>query len=101
MSKKKERKPVLNLELQFYKGIPFRLINRRDYPCRKAKRFTLNETNQNVWIPNKHLMPDGTVIPGQDIDYVFRLAGHKLDLAGITQAIPGIKRQMKGEINNG
>ena len=40
-------------------------------------------------------MPDGTVIPGQDIDYVFRLAGHKLDLAGVTQAIPGIKRRMK------
>lgn len=99
--RKKPAQPKLNLGLQAYKGIPFQLIDRRDYPMRQAKRYTLNGTNQNVWIPNKHLMPDGTVIPGENIDYVFRLASHQLDLAGITQAIPGIKRKMKVSDNNG
>ena len=50
----------------------------------KAKRFTLNNTNQNVWIPNKHLTPDGIIKEGEDLDYVFRKAKNQLRLAGIT-----------------
>ena len=75
-----------------YKGIPLKLI-KRNYSGMKAKRFTLNNTNQNVWIPNKHLTPDGIIKEGEDLDYVFRRAKNQLRLAGITQAIPGIKRK--------
>ncbi len=82
----------MNYEVQYYKTIPLQLINRR-YGSRKAKRFTLNGTNQNVWIPNKHLERDGTIRQGEDIDYVFRKAQNQLRLAGITWAIPGIKRR--------
>lgn len=87
--------PKYNTIQQFYRDIPIALIVRRDYSHKEAKRFTINGTNQNVWIPNKHLKEDGTLIPGQDLDYVFRAHGHQLDIAGITWAIPGIKRTME------
>lgn len=57
--------------MQFYKTIPLKLIN-RSYGVHKAKRFTINNTNQNIWIPNKHLAEDGTILPNQNIDYIFR-----------------------------
>ncbi|MER2039989.1 MAG: hypothetical protein ABS944_17735 [Solibacillus sp.] len=82
----------LNLQPQHYKGIRLQLIE-RGYGNRKAKRFTLNGTNQNVWIPNKHLQPDGTIIEGENIDYIFRKAQRQMGIAGYTQAIPGIKRK--------
>lgn len=87
-------KVKLNLEPQEYKGIPLKLIQRGYPPYQQAKRFTLNGTNQNVWIPNKHLAPDGTILPDQNIDYVFRKAQNQLNIAGITRAIPGIKRRI-------
>ena len=58
-----------------------------------AKRYTLGGTNQNVWIPNKHLEQDGTIKEGENIDYVFRKSQRQLELAGYTDAIPGIKRR--------
>ncbi|WP_238323689.1 hypothetical protein [Virgibacillus salexigens] len=58
----------------------------------KAKRFTINHTNQNVWIPNKHLLNDGTIKYGENIDYVFRKAQRQLEIAGYTGPIVGIKR---------
>lgn len=82
----------MNTETQYYKGIPLKLIERK-YGDRKAKRFTINGTNQNVWIPNKHLMADGSIKAGENIDYVFRKAKRQLEIAGITQAIQGIKRR--------
>lgn len=82
----------MNTEMQYYKGIPLKLIERK-YGTRKAKRFTINGTNQNVWIPNKHLLDDGTIKDGENIDYVFRKAKRQLEIAGITQAIQGIKRR--------
>jgi hypothetical protein len=82
----------LNCSVQVYKTIPIQLIDRRDYRFKKAKRFTINGTNQNVWIPNKHLLKDGTIRAGENIDYVFRKAQNQLAYAGITWAIPGIKR---------
>lgn len=82
----------MNAGKQHYKGIELQLI-RRDYTGYNAKRFTMNGTNQNVWIPNKHLEPDGTIRAGEDIDYVFRRAQRQLELAGYTGAIPGIKRK--------
>ncbi|GIN93355.1 hypothetical protein J22TS1_44060 [Siminovitchia terrae] len=85
--------------IQFYKGIRLGLINRKDYKRRKAKRFTLGGTNQNVWIPNKHLESDGKIKDGENIDYVFRKAQRQLELAGHTEAIPGIKRRSMVEEN--
>ena len=84
----------MNYKMQFYKTIPLQLI-KRSYGIRKAKRFTINNTNQNVWIPNKHLTEDGTIIPNENIDYIFRKAQRQLELAGITYAIPGIKQRSK------
>lgn len=84
----------MNYKMQFYKTIPLQLI-KRSYGIRKAKRFTINNTNQNVWIPNKHLTEDGTILQNENIDYIFRKAQRQLELAGITYAIPGIKRRSK------
>ena len=86
----------MNHELQFYKSIPLRLI-RRSYAGFSAKRFVINDTNQNVWIPNKHLDEDGTIKKAENIDYVFRKSQRQLEIAGITQAIVGIKRRSKTE----
>ena len=84
----------LNFDTQYYKGIPLNLINRK-YGDMRAKRYIINGTNQNVWIPNKHLTDGGTIKPGEDLDYVFRKAQKQLELVGITQPIIGIKRRSK------
>lgn len=81
-----------NTAIQYYKSIPLHLI-KRNYEGYNAKRFTINHTNQNVWIPNKHLLEDGTIKPNEDLDYIFRKAHRQLTLAGITQPIVGIKRR--------
>lgn len=83
----------MNYQPQFYKGIKIKLIKRGDYTQHAAMRFTLNDTNQNVWIPKKHLMPDGTLKEGENIDYVFRRSQRQLELAGYLEPIPGIKRR--------
>ena len=82
----------MNYETQYYKGIPLNLV-RRKYVNRNAKRFVINHTNQNVWIPNKHLKEDGTIKITENIDYVFRRSIRQLELAGITQQIIGIKKR--------
>ena len=87
------KKKFYNTGVQSYKGIPLKLIFSTGYSRQKAKRYTLNGTNQNVWIPNKHLEADGTIKPGEDIDYVFRKSQRQLELAGLHQPIPGIKRR--------
>ena len=69
-----------------YKGVHLKLIHRKDYPRQNAKRFTLNNTNQNVWIPNKHLEENGNLKEGQNIDYIFRKAKRQLEIAGYDQA---------------
>lgn len=89
----------LNLNEQFYKGIRLQLIQRGYPPYQKAKRFTLGGTNQNVWIPNKHLEDDGTLKQGENLDYVFRKATRQLELAGYTGPIVGIKRQSEPREN--
>lgn len=80
----------MNFEIQTYKSIPVKLID-RTYGIRKALRYTINNTNQNVWIPKKHLTEDGTIKTGENIDYIFRYAKNQLNIAGITWAIPSIK----------
>lgn len=82
----------MNYETQYYKNIPLKLI-KRNYKGMNAKRFTLNNTNQNVWIPNKHLLDDGTIISSENLDYIFRKAKKQLEIAGIKEAIPGIKKR--------
>ncbi|MBG9786924.1 hypothetical protein [Brevibacillus laterosporus] len=77
---------------QFYKGIKLQLIP-RNYAGYSAKRYTLNGTNQNVWIPCKHLHADGRLKENEDIDYVFRKAKRQLELAGYTEPIQGVKRR--------
>ena len=72
----------MNYKTQYYKGIPLNLICRK-YGDRKAKRFVINNTNQNVWIPNKHLDEMGNIKNGEDIDYIFQSAKRKLEIAGI------------------
>lgn len=81
----------MNFGLQYYKGIQIKLVN-RSYKGKQAKRYVINNTNQNVWIPNVHLHDDGTLKAEENIDYIFRKAHRQLTLAGITQPIPGIKR---------
>lgn len=67
--------------VQYYKGIPLQLIA-RNYQGYKARRYNVNYTNQNVWIPCKHL--DGTnIIPGEDIDYVFAKSWKQCMYAGV------------------
>ncbi len=82
--------------IQTYKGISLELIN-RNYKGYAAKRFTLGGTSQNVWIPNKHLEPDGTIKLGENIDYIFRKSQRQLELAGYTEPIVGIKRRSSAE----
>lgn len=71
-----------NQETQYYRGLPLRLIVRKDYYRMKAKRFIINETNQNVWIPNVYLLDDGTIKDNVDLMFIFRKAKRKLELAG-------------------
>lgn len=84
---------IMNYKTQYYKGITLNLISRK-YKNMKAKRFIINHTNQNVWIPNKHLKEYGTIKETENIDYVFRKSIRQLELEGITQAIVGIKRRI-------
>ena len=70
----------MNFKPQYYKGVKLQLINRK-YDRFKAKRFTINGTNQNVWIPNKHLMEDGTIKENENIDYVFLKAKRQMEIA--------------------
>lgn len=60
-----------------------RLIVRNDYHALNAKRFVLNDSNQNVWIPNQYLEPDGTINSNFNIDFVFLKSKKKFQLAGI------------------
>lgn len=65
----------LNMQKQYYKGVELRLIERL-YENKNAKRYLIGNPRyrQNVWIPNKHLLEDGTLKENEDIDYVFRRA---------------------------
>lgn len=74
-----------NQTVQYYKHIPLKLIiyTEKHFSRLKAKRFVINGTHQNVWIPNCHLMPDGTIKPNSNLDFVFRNARRKLKLAGV------------------
>ena len=74
----------MNYKTQYYKEIPLNLVNRK-YTNMKAKRYVINHTNQNVWIPNKHLTDDGTIKQMENLDYIFQRAKRQLELAGISK----------------
>ena len=80
---------MLNLEIQYYKGIPIRLV-KRNYNGKNAKRFLLNDTNQNIWIPNYYLQANGTLKEGINIDFIFKKAyiQHKFEYAHIKNVNP-------------
>ena len=47
-----------------------------------ATRFTINGTNQNLWIPNRHLDECGRIKKGQNIDYVIVQSRNQIILSG-------------------
>ena len=83
----------MNLNTQYYKEIPLRQIKRKDYRTKRARRFVINDTNQNVWIPNRYLEQDGTIKNGVNIDFVFKNSKRKFELAGL----PMLNDQFKKE----
>lgn len=83
-------KKEMNYRTQYYKGIPLNLINRKDYAGKDAMRYTLNHTNQNVWIPKKHLEEDGTIRKGENLDYVFQRSKRQVELSKAYQARCGL-----------
>lgn len=74
-----------NTDTQYYKGIPLRLIvyTEEHFGRLKAKRFLIGNSRQNIWIPNSCLSEDGTILPDKNLDFVFRNATRKLELAGV------------------
>ena len=87
----------INTGRQEYKGIILKCIDRTDYPIKKAKRFTINGTNQNIWIPNKHLKADGTIKDGENIDYIINSLEfkHKLSLTNKEKSSSKNRRVLK------
>lgn len=88
MKKRKSNKQVhkkYNTNIQYYKNVPLQLIvyTEQHFERLKAKRYTINNTNQNVWIPNCYLESDGTIKPNVNIDFVFYKSKRQLELAGI------------------
>lgn len=69
-----------------YKNVPLKLIvyTEKHFQRLKAKRFTINGTNQNVWIPNCYLKEDGTIKLFANIDFIFFKSKRQLEIAGVT-----------------
>ena len=74
----------MNFSMQYYRGIPLKLVD-RDYREKRAKRYCINNTNQNVWIPNTLLLLDGTIRPNRNLEFIFATYNnrHILELAGV------------------
>ena len=85
MPKHKKNFSKYNTNTQYYKNIPLKLIvyTESHFERLKAKRFCINNTNQNVWIPNVYLEEDGSIKQDVNIDFVFYKARNQLRLAGI------------------
>lgn len=89
--KRKKKKPYVpksypfNTETQVYKNIRLTLrpYHPDYYAQRNAKRFTLGDPLteiQNIWIPNACLLPDATLKPGVDLNWIFRKRTTKIKL---------------------
>ena len=89
-AEKRAFRATLYADVQYYKNVPLEQVI-RTYKSNedvrvdmRARRFTLNHTNQNVWIPCKHLDASGKLLPGENIDYVFLKSFNQCYYAGIT-----------------
>lgn len=84
MEKKQWKK--YNQEMQYYKNVPLKLIvyTESHFARLNAKRYNINNTVQNVWIPNQFLESDGTIKKDANIDFVFYRHKRQLELAGVT-----------------
>ena len=92
-----------------YRGIKLDLIKRNDYHVKKAKRYIINGTNQNIWIPNKHLDSEGNLKRGENIDYVLLYNWKQCTYAGVDlSCIQGnkgwnykkVRKELSKNINN-
>ena len=85
MGKSSKRIHDYNTQVQMYKNVPLKLIVYTDahFARLNAKRYTINNTNQNVWIPNRYLEADGTLKSNINIDFIFYKAVNQLRLAGV------------------
>lgn len=76
-----------NNNIQYFKNIPLRLIVYTDnhFKRLKAKRFMIEGTNQNIWIPNSCLFEDGTIKSEKSIEWIFKKQKtlHKLELCNL------------------
>lgn len=72
---KENRAAFNNIEFnyndQYYYGYKLNLIRRPDYYEKKAKRYTINGSNQNIWIPNQFLHQDGTIKSYANLSFIF------------------------------
>lgn len=69
---KEWREQDMNMKKQFYKGLPLSLMYDAKYGERKAKRYSINDTDQTIWIPNAYLEDDGTIKENIDILWIFK-----------------------------
>lgn len=85
MQKNSKEYDKYNTGTQMYKNVPLQLIvyTENHFTKLKAKRFTINGTNQNIWIPNIYLEPDGTLKENINIDFIFYKSARQLELAGV------------------
>ena len=89
-AEKQAFRDTLYADVQYYKNVPLQQVI-RTYKSNedvrvdmRARRFTLNHTNQNVWIPCKHLDASGKLLSGENIDYVFLKSFNQCYYAGVT-----------------
>ena len=78
---------TLNVQDQYYQGICLTLVWRVAYLHKKAKQYYINHTKQTLWIPNKHLLADGTIRDGENLDYVFLRKWKECAIAGVDLGI--------------
>lgn len=61
----------LNYKKQVYKGVSLRL-EKQPYK-RDSWRYSIEDSDKSVVILKKFLLEDGTIKPGVDLDYLFKL----------------------------
>ena len=71
-----------NIATQLYKNIRLTLLDYHPSYCaaRNAKRFRIGHSIQNIWIPNCCLLPDGTLKPDINLDWIFNQERTKIKL---------------------
>lgn len=62
---------IMNTNMQYYRGLPLRLVEKDDYDSRKSKFYSINGTDQIIWLPNSYLEADGTIKTNIDMMWLF------------------------------